>query len=70
MISAGGGLVIFAQNCFSSTIRGGEVKHWKSKYTVRPSISLTYARVLRRMCKVGRAFTTEIFFVGGGVSDN
>ena len=26
-----------------------EVKHWNSKYNVRPSKSLTYARVLRRM---------------------
>ena len=43
------GLVIFAQNLFSSPTRGGEVKHWKSKYNVWPSISLTYARVLRRI---------------------
>ena len=31
----------------SNQERGG--KHWKSKYNVRPSISLTYAWVLRRM---------------------
>ena len=42
-------MVIFAQNWFSSSIRKGEVKHWKSKYNVRPSISFTYARVFRRM---------------------
>ena len=39
------------QNWFSSPIRRGEVKHWKSNYNVRPSISLTYAMVLRRMFK-------------------
>ena len=30
------GLVISATNWFLSSSRGGEVKHWKSKYDVRP----------------------------------
>ena len=43
-------MILRPQNWLSSPIRSWEVKHWNLKYNVRPSKSLTYARVLRRMC--------------------
>ena len=57
--------MIFAQSWLSSPIRREEVKHWKSKYNVRPSISLTNARVFRRIFHVTLVASNKFFILDG-----